>query len=65
MLVVGGARTLAGSIIGPFIILAVPQMLTLLALPPQLIGPLRSLAFGVILVSFMLWLPKGLAGRKI
>ena len=65
MLVVGGARTLAGSILGPFIILAVPQMLTLLALPPHLIGPLRSLAFGVILVSFMLWLPKGLAGRKI
>ena len=65
MLVVGGARTLAGSILGPFIILAVPQMLTLLALPPHLIGPLRSLTFGVILVSFMLWLPKGLAGRKI
>ena len=33
MVVVGGARTLAGSIIGPFLLLALPQVLTLVEIP--------------------------------
>ena len=33
MVVVGGARTLAGSIVGPFLLLALPQLLTLVEIP--------------------------------
>ena len=47
MLVVGGARTLRGSIIGPFLLLAIPQLLALIA-PSALDGrpdaPARSTA---------------------
>jgi branched-chain amino acid transport system permease protein len=65
MVVVGGARTLAGSIIGPFLLMAVPQLLSLIDLPSTMLGPTRQLAFGVILVAFMLWRPQGIAGRKL
>jgi branched-chain amino acid transport system permease protein len=65
MLVIGGARTLAGSLIGPFLLLMIPNVLTLVHIPPELLGPSRALAFGVLLVVFMLWRPQGIAGRRI
>jgi branched-chain amino acid transport system permease protein len=65
MLVVGGARTLIGSILGPFVILAIPQLLTLVELPASIVGPMRQLLYGVILVAFMLLRPQGIAGRKL
>ncbi|MCV3205631.1 branched-chain amino acid ABC transporter permease [Mesorhizobium sp. YC-39] len=65
MLVVGGARTLAGSIIGPFLLLAIPQLLALVDIPSTVVGPVRQLFYGVILIAFMLWRPQGIAGRKL
>lgn len=65
MLVIGGARTLAGSLLGPFLLLMIPNVLTLVHIPPELLGPSRALAFGVLLVVFMLWRPQGIAGRRI
>jgi branched-chain amino acid transport system permease protein len=65
MLVVGGARTLTGSILGPLVILAIPQLLALIELPSTIVGPMRQLAYGVILVAFMLLRPQGIAGQKL
>jgi branched-chain amino acid transport system permease protein len=65
MLVIGGARTLAGSLIGPLLLLAIPQVLSLVHIAPELLGPTRALVFGALLVVFMLWRPQGIAGRKI
>jgi branched-chain amino acid transport system permease protein len=65
MLVVGGARTLVGSILGPLVILAIPQLLALVELPSTIVGPMRQLAYGVILVAFMLLRPQGIAGQKL
>lgn len=65
MVVVGGARTLAGPIIGAFLLIAVPQLLALIELPSTLIGPVRQLIYGAILIAFMLWRPQGIAGRSL
>lgn len=65
MLVVGGARTLAGSIIGPFLLQAIPQLLALIDIPSTAVGPVRQLVYGLILIGFMLWRPQGIAGRKL
>ena len=65
MLVVGGARTLAGSIIGPFVLIAVPQVLAMIDLPSTAVGPTRQLIYGLILIAFMLWRPQGIAGKKL
>ena len=65
MLVVGGARTLAGSIIGPFLLLALPQALALIDIPSTLAGPMRQFIYGLLLIAFMLFRPQGIAGRRI
>jgi len=65
MLVVGGARTLAGSLIGPFLLLALPQALALIAIPSTIAGPVRQFIYGALLIAFMLFRPQGIAGRRL
>lgn len=65
MVVVGGARSLAGSIIGPFLLMAIPQLLTMIDIPSTLLGPVRQLSYGLILIAFMVWRPQGIAGRSL
>ncbi len=65
MVVVGGARTLAGSIIGPFLLLALPQVLTFIDIPTTIAASARQLIYGVLLIVFMLFRPQGLAGEKL
>ena len=65
MVVVGGARTLAGSIIGPFLLLALPQVLTLIEIPTTIAASARQLIYGVLLIAFMLFRPQGLAGERL
>jgi branched-chain amino acid transport system permease protein len=65
MVVVGGARTLAGSIVGPFLLLALPQVLTLVDIPTSIAASMRQLIYGLLLIVFMLFRPQGLAGEKL
>ncbi len=65
MVVVGGARTLAGSIVGPFLLLALPQILTLVEIPTSIAASMRQLIYGLLLIVFMLFRPQGLAGEKL
>jgi branched-chain amino acid transport system permease protein len=65
MVVVGGARTLVGSILGPFLLLALPQILTLIEIPTTVAAAMRQLIYGVLLIVFMLFRPQGLAGEKL
>jgi branched-chain amino acid transport system permease protein len=65
MVVVGGARTLRGSIIGPFVLLALPQLLALVAIPTTIAAAVRQLLYGGLLIAFMLFRPQGLAGEKL
>lgn len=65
MVVLGGMRTLSGSIIGPFLLLALPQLLTLVALPTSVAAAFRQLIYGVLLIAFMLFRPQGLAGERL
>ncbi|WP_158744466.1 branched-chain amino acid ABC transporter permease [Acidisphaera sp. L21] len=65
MVVVGGARTLAGSIIGPFVLLALPQVLTMVEIPSTMAAGVRQGLYGALLIAFMLFRPQGLAGQKL
>ena len=65
MVVVGGARTLAGSVIGPFLLLALPQALALIDIPTSIAASARQFIYGVLLIAFMLFRPQGLAGEKL
>ena len=65
MVVVGGARTLAGSIVGPFLLLALPQILTLLNIPTAIAATSRQLVYGLLLIAFMMFRPQGLLGERL
>lgn len=65
MVVVGGARTLAGSILGPFLLLALPQVLAMVEIPTTIAAAARQLIYGLLLIAFMLFRPQGLAGEKL
>ncbi|WP_158741920.1 branched-chain amino acid ABC transporter permease [Acidisphaera sp. L21] len=65
MIVVGGARTLAGSLIGPALLTALPQVLSVLPIPSDAAGPLRQILYGLMLIAFMLFRPQGIAGRRL
>ena len=62
MVVVGGARTLVGSIIGPFLLLALPQVLTLVEIPTTIAATARQLIYGLLLIAVHAVPPTG-AGR--
>ena len=65
MVVVGGARTLAGSIVGPFLLLALPQVLSLVDIPTTIAAAARQLIYGLLLIAFMLFRPQGLVGERL
>jgi len=69
--VVGGRASILGSILGAAFMTLVPEILrTLLALSGSggtadlagLLSPLREIIFGVLIVGFLMWEPRGLAG---
>ena len=69
--VVGGRASILGSILGAAFMTLVPEMLrALLALSGSggtadlagLLSPLREIIFGVLIVGFLMWEPRGLAG---
>lgn len=65
MIVVGGARTLVGCLLGPALLTALPQLLSVLPISSSAAGPMRQIIYGGLLILFMLYRPQGIAGRKI
>jgi branched-chain amino acid transport system permease protein len=62
MVFVGGAGSVVGAVIGAIILTWIPALLTLVALPPELLGFIEQAAYGAILVLIVVLLPGGIAG---
>jgi branched-chain amino acid transport system permease protein len=54
-LIVGGAGTLAGPIVGTLVLMAIPEIL-------QIVPAIKTLINGIILMLFLLFLPSGIIG---
>lgn len=63
ILIVGGLASLRGSVIAGAIIVIVPELLRLLAVPSSILGPLRQIFYALILLVILLWRPTGLFGK--
>jgi len=59
---VGGVGNFRGPIIGAFILLAIPEMLRVLAMPDAVAAEVRLMAYGLLLVLMMHFRPQGIAG---
>jgi branched-chain amino acid transport system permease protein len=64
LVILGGTERLSGPLVGAFILLAVPEALTFLAIPDTVAAPLRQILYGGLLILFMFVRPEGILGRR-
>jgi len=64
MVVLGGIGTIWGPVLGAFVLVALPQVITFLQLPPSLVGPLQGLIFTSLVILFLFLRPHGLIGTR-
>ncbi len=60
MVVIGGASSISGPIIGAIFITAFPALLTFLNIPNQYVGPMEQVIYGGAIVILMLFWPDGI-----
>ena len=63
ILIVGGIASIKGSVVSAFIIVLIPEVLRFVSLPSTIIGPLRQIAYALILLLILFYRPRGLFGR--
>jgi|ERR1039458_2295798 branched-chain amino acid transport system permease protein len=62
MVIVGGPASRYGALVGAVILVGVPELLRFAGLPASAAANLRQILYGLLLVLFMLFRPRGLAG---
>jgi len=63
IILVGGSGNLKGPIIGTFFVVLLPEVLRFIGMPSSIAANTRQIIFGIMLVVFMLFRPKGIAGE--
>lgn len=62
MVVVGGMGTTWGPVVGAVLLVALPQAITFLQLPPNIMAPLQGIIFTLMVLLFLFLRPQGLVG---
>ena len=65
MVVVGGLRSTWGPVIGALLIVALPQSIRFLDLPPSINAPLQGIIYTVLVMIFLFVRPQGLVGARV
>ncbi|MGO9122904.1 MAG: branched-chain amino acid ABC transporter permease [Desulfomonilaceae bacterium] len=63
MIIIGGAGSLTGSVLGAVVLVALPELLRFVGLPVSVAANLRQILYGGLLVIFMICRPQGLLGE--
>ncbi|MDZ7364187.1 MAG: branched-chain amino acid ABC transporter permease [candidate division KSB1 bacterium] len=63
IVIVGGAGSLVGSIVGAAVLIVIPEMLRFLGMPNAIAANMRQIIYGALLVVMMMFRPKGLVGK--
>ena len=63
MVVFGGMGTVAGSLVGAVILVALPELLRFIGMPSSVEAPIRQMIYGLLLVLLMLRRPQGILGK--
>ena len=64
MVVLGGMGTAFGPVVGAVLLLAIPQAITFLQLPPAIMAPMQGIIFTVLVLLFLFLRPAGILGSK-
>ena len=64
IVVIGGLGNIPGTLLGATILIAIPELLRFVALPPDIAGTVRELLYGVVLIIVVMLRPRGLFSRR-
>jgi branched-chain amino acid transport system permease protein len=67
MVIIGGAGSLLGPVLGALFITVFPALLNFLQVPSSVLGPVQQIVYGMMIVLLMLFMPEGLvsAGKLL
>ncbi len=63
IVIIGGAGSLWGPVIGAVLLVTMPEALRFIGLPSAIAANIRQILYGGLLVAFMIWRPQGLVGK--
>jgi branched-chain amino acid transport system permease protein len=63
IVIIGGAGSLWGPVIGAVALVVLPEILRFIGLPSSVAANLRRIIYGGLLVAFMMWRPQGFSGE--
>lgn len=63
MVIIGGAGSRWGPVVGAIVLVALPELLRFVGLPTMVAANLRQMIYGVLLVLMMIFRPRGLVGK--
>ena len=63
IVIIGGAGSLWGPVVGAVVLVALPELLRFIGLPSSVAANLRQIIYGGLLVGFMMWRPRGFLGE--
>jgi branched-chain amino acid transport system permease protein len=63
MVIIGGAASRWGPLIGAVLLVLLPELLRFIGLPASVAANLRQILYGSLLVIMMMFRPRGIAGR--
>jgi branched-chain amino acid transport system permease protein len=63
IVIIGGAGSLKGSIIGSLLLIFIPELLRFIGMPSSMAANIRQIFYGILLVLFMMFRPQGILGK--
>lgn len=63
VVIIGGAGSLWGPVVGAVVLVILPELLRFVGLPSSVAANLRQIIYGALLVAFMMWRPQGFLGE--
>jgi branched-chain amino acid transport system permease protein len=65
VVIIGGAGSLWGPIVGAALLVLLPELLRFIGLPDSIAANIRQIIYGGLLVLFVMWRPTGILGEYI
>jgi branched-chain amino acid transport system permease protein len=63
IVIIGGAGSMWGPVLGAVVLVVLPELLRFVGLPSAVAANLRQIIYGGLLVAMMMWRPQGLLGE--
>jgi len=63
IVIIGGAGSLWGPVVGAAVLVTIPELLRFIGMPSSVAANVRQILYGGLLVVFMMWRPQGFVGE--